>query len=80
MLYTSSQGDRRFRIHNYKIRLGFLDEIYDGINENALSCYIIRNVLWNLYQKKKLDDCKSKLMKLCKFLFQQKLKLKIVNL
>lgn len=78
MLFTSSQGERKFRCHNYKVRLGLLDEIYDEINENAISCTIIRNVLMRIYQKKKLDDCKKKIIQLCKQLYKQKLKLKKV--
>ena len=80
LLFTSSEGDRRFRCHNYHINLGkSLEEIYDEIDEKTVSCFIIRKGLWKIYQKQKLENCKTMMINTCKEIFQDKLRLKIVR-
>ena len=61
------------------IKLGkSLEEIYDELNEKVMACFLIRKSLIKIYQRQKLDDCKKMLINVCKEVFQEKLKSKLV--
>lgn len=66
MLYTSTQGERRIRVHNYQVEIAQdLGEVYEKVNQDALMNIVTKHALGAMIKTNKLDEGRKYLENKC---------------